>query len=499
VITPVLLSLTLIALNWATKVILTRDATFLVILLFLTNIVLMAYFQAARPDHHGLMVFLFVLSVGLVLRLVLVPFKYSLCYTAGVIGALSVWVSVESMMPVCLSLGVLGLLWVMQGGDFLKKNLYFSISLFVFSEAVMLIERPLTGLKTIEFDCFSIVHVCLLALVAVFWTTGSILNNRSSLLMSRAGRGVYCVLGGGAIALSMWLLFPRVYGGPMVDVDPRIIPIWLAHINEVQSLIRSPKHICMAAQLIGAAVVSFAFLVYLLLKNTEKAKRNGWLYIAILAVAFVSIALYQVRWAVYANTILSIVMAELLCRILQWRKDRGNKLVLAVRNGFVTLVFAFGFLYLGMVIKTLVRNDQLKESTKKVSLIPMCRYLSEQGPEGGQPLRIVTHMSYAGEILYRTPHEVLGSNYHRNGPGIMDSYNIMMAQTDDQALEIIRQRGLDIVLICPNAMEDIFRPRDENTSTFYQRLQEKPPPKGLKRVHLPEDLSDDFLLFEIDL
>ena len=111
-----------------------------------------------------------------------------MCFAAGVIGAISLWVSIESMVSIGLSLSILGLLWVIHNGDFLKKNLYFSVLLFIFSGVVMVLERPLDGLKTVELDCFSVVYGCLLALIALFWIAVSILNDRTYVLRSRTGR-----------------------------------------------------------------------------------------------------------------------------------------------------------------------------------------------------------------------------------------------------------------------------------------------------------------------
>ena len=493
VITPILLALTLIALNWATRVILSKDGTFLVILLFLSQTVLLSYFQPARPDHHGLLVLLFVLLIGLVLRLSIKPFKPSVCCAAGAVAALSVWVSVESIVPVCLSLGVLALLWVFQKGDFLKKSRHFTLSLFAFSGIALLLERPFSDMKTIEFDRLSIVYVCLLGLIALFWVVASSISRQTPLLRPRPGRIVYGVVGGAFIALVMGLVFPAFYKGPMADVDPRIIPIWLSKINEIQSLISSAEFLSTSLQVIGSAVVSFLFLLCLLRRSEKQAHRNGWIYLSVSAAAFVLIAILQVRWAVYAQTILSIILAELLYRVLQWRRDQGNKLIRALRNGLVTLVFAFGFLYTGILVKTFVKGDQPHKKSREVSLIPMCEYLSERD----RPLRILTHLNYAGEILYRTPHEVLGSNYHRNGPGIMDSYAIMTAQTDARAFELIRQRRLDIILIRPDSKEKFYNAAPDGDSTFYRRLQADSFPDGLRKVQLPKNLATDFIMFEV--
>ena len=80
VLSPILLVLALISLNWATRIILSKDGTFLVILLFLCQAMVPAYFDAGRPDHHSLLILLNILYVGIVLRMVVRPFKNYLCY-----------------------------------------------------------------------------------------------------------------------------------------------------------------------------------------------------------------------------------------------------------------------------------------------------------------------------------------------------------------------------------------------------------------------------------
>jgi hypothetical protein len=497
-ISPLLMVLTLIALNWGTRAFLSRDGTFLVILLFLSQTVLLSYFLPGRPDHHSLMILLFVLLSGLVLRLAAKAFSVSVCGMAGAIGAMYIWVSVEAMVPIGLSLGVMGLFWVMQSADFLRKNLYYSVSLFLFTCVALLLERPPSDLLTVEFDRLSIVYCCIFGLIVFFWAGAWFFNSKTSLLQRWTGRLCLSVIGVVAIVFVTWLLFAKIIASPMADVDPRIIPIWFSKINEIQPLISSPEILSISVQVIGSAIVSFLFLLYLFLGSEEKGNRNGWIYMAVSAAGFILIALYQLRWAVYAQVLLSIVMAELLGRILQWRKDRGNKLLRAVRNGLATLFFAVGFLYVGIGAENFILRDEPAESRHEVSLIPMCEYLSEQKSGQAWPLRILTHLNYAGEILYRTPHEVLGSNYHRNGAGIMDSYLIMTAQKDDQALNLIRQRRLDTILICPQSKEKYFNADTQGPSTFYQRLCEGQTPPWLKKIELPKNLSEDFSMFETD-
>ena len=64
IISPVLLIGAIIALQWAVRPILKGEGPFLAGLLLVFQMVIFAYFQPGRPDHHSFIVFLFVLSIG---------------------------------------------------------------------------------------------------------------------------------------------------------------------------------------------------------------------------------------------------------------------------------------------------------------------------------------------------------------------------------------------------------------------------------------------------
>ena len=133
VISPVLLIGVLLALRWTARPLLGEDGASIIGVLLMVQIGVLEYLRAGRPDHHGLLLALFVLLLGLMLRLVERPFTVGLCAAAGAVSALSMWVSVESLVMVAVILGVLGGLWVRQGGDSAKKAFCYSANLFLFT------------------------------------------------------------------------------------------------------------------------------------------------------------------------------------------------------------------------------------------------------------------------------------------------------------------------------------------------------------------------------
>jgi len=501
IISPLLLIATLIALQWSTRSILSlsKDGPFLACLLFVSQLITLSYCQAGRPDHHSLLIFVFVLSVGFTFRMILRPFSARLCYIAGAISALSMWVSVESMVPVGLTIGVLGLLWLLEGGDFLDKSLHYTLALFAVTGLSLVLERAWHSLLADEYDRLSIVYLSVFGFITALWITIYVLNRHTKLFRRRANRFSSILVGVAMLALAILVSFPKFYKSPFADIDPRIIPIWLSKIAEMQPLLSKSGSLAIAAQLIGPAIVCFPFLVYLLFRKTHNESRKGWIYISISLVVFILISLYQIRWLFYTQVLLSIPMARLMVLLRQ----RGPKagFLRTLRNVFISLIFSAGPLCLGLFAERFVKRGDSAKSHQEVSLIQICDYLAQAEEWGGQDLLILTHVDFGAEILYRTEHKVLSTPHatgtpSRNGQGIWDTYEIMTADTDAEALELIQKRKIDLILLCPKSTESAFYSKPEHEATFYKRLLDDTIPNWLRKVELSSNLSSSFLLFE---
>jgi hypothetical protein len=104
-------------------------------------------------------------------------------------------------------------------------------------------------------------------------------------------------------------------------------------------------------------------------------------------------------------------------------------------------------------------------------------------------VRILTDTNLGPEIFYRTRHETIGSPYHRNWGGILDTYDIMTAGTDDAAHKLINNRGIELILLCLNSPEFGDYSKPAGKTEFYQRLFCNECPNWLKAVELPTELS----------
>ena len=496
IISPLLLALTLIILNWSTRAVLSKDGPFLIGCVFVFQPILLSYFQAGRPDHHSLLILFFILSIGLVFRIILKPFNASLCYIAGALTALSVWISIESTLLVATIIVTLALFWILENTDFSRKGLHYSLALFITTGFNMILERPLNDLATCEFDRLSIVHFTIFGLTALFWIVVRVLNRRTKLFKPRKNRLSFSLLAAATAALTIWLLFPKFYYGPFADVDPRIFPLWFSKISEVQPLLSKSVPFALSLPPIGMAIVCFPFLLYLLLWDNNIANKKCWLYILLSLIPFGIISLYQLRWSAYTAALLSIPMTEIICRLLMRQNSQSSVLWRALKRTFIILIFATGFTAAGILADKAIETEKPAADTEKISLIPLCRYLNQAQSWQKRNLRILTDPDFGAEILYRTRHEVVGTA-NRYGPGILDTYDAMTADTDEKALRILQKRKIDLILLCPQSTEATFYSKPSQASTFYQRLRQDTLPPWLNKVQLPDELSPSFLLFEL--
>ena len=496
-ISPVLLITTLIALQWSTSPVLSssKDGPFLACFVFVFQIATLSCYQSGRPDHHSLLILVFILSIGFTLRMITRSCSTRFCYMAGTISGFAVWVSVESMLATSIIMGMLGLLWLLEDGDFLDKSLHYTIALFISAGLGLVLERAWISLFAEEYDRLSIVHISIFGFITILWITLFVLNRYTLFFRKRANRFSSILVGLAMLALAMLVSFPKFYKGPFADIDPRIIPIMLDTISELQPLISKSSSLVMPVQFLSSAVICFPFLFYLLLWERHDESWKGWIFVLLSSVAFILISLNQVRWSIYAHILMTVPMAQLIVFLRQRGPQDG--LLRTLKNVLILVIFTVGLLSLSVFAdKVIAKKGDSERSHQEVSLIQICEYLAHGEEWNGRNLLILTHVDFGAEILYRTEHKVLSTIHHRAGQGIWDTYEIMTADTDEKAFEIIQKRNIDLILLCPKSTESIFYSKPEQKSTFYKRLLDDTIPNWLRKVELPSDLSSSFLLFE---
>jgi hypothetical protein len=495
ILSPALLAATLLGLIWSSRPLLSKSGPFLAALLIPGSLAVLSYYCPGRPDHHGLLLLLFVLFGGFVLRQIEQPLSIATCLGGGAIGAMSLWLSVEAEVMIGVSVLVLALLWVIRDGDFLAKNLDFHLSLFALTCVALVLERPWSNWFAAEFDRISIVHCCLLGLIALSWGMLSLLDRRLDLLRRRAGRLVALVLAAAASAGIIWSLFPGFYRGPLANVDPRALSLWLRHNAELQPLLSRGD--VSAVPVIGALVLCVPFLVAWTVRRDRRAM---WAYVSALLLAFVLLSFREKRWTAYAQTVLVLPIAQLVVHARTWMDTRFRGGVKTLLKSLVapTCFVLLAFSGVPGTAPASQRGTDTAGGQEDISLVGICEHLENSALWRNQCRRIVTHIYWGSEILYRTRHAVVGTGYHRDANGILDTYAILTAEKDEDAFHLIQARGIDTILLLrrPDSVEGRYY-TDADASTFYRRLCDGHLPNWCREVPLPGPLAGSFRLFEI--
>jgi len=399
------------------------------------------------------------------------------------------------MVPVGISLAALGLVWLWEDGDFLDKSLHYGVALFAATGVNLVIERGWHGLFAYEYDRLSIVHFSVFGFITAILIAISVLDRRTQVFRRRTNRFLSAPPAMAMLALAMFICFPKFYRGPFADIDPRLAQLWLSKVNEMQPLLSEAAPRGLLVQLVAAMIICLPFFMYLLFRDRQAKEVRGWMYVLLATAVFGAMAVFlYCRWAYYAQTAVVIPMAGLMNRILAWRQDQMSKLLRVAKNVLITLVFTVGLLFLSVAAE-IATGGQIGPRDE-IAMIPLCEYLNKANTSPARTLRILIHVDLGAEVLYRTQHEVIGTVVTIRGRGLLDTYDILTADTDEKALELIRKRGIDTIVLCRTPAERAFYSKPEQASTFYQRLREGPVPHWLRKVELPPDLSS-FLLFEV--
>jgi hypothetical protein len=497
---PFLQILTLVALAWGVSPILARPGLSYLPYIFLSQFYLFVMFQAGRPDHHCLLLFLFTMSFGYTLRLLLFPYAARWACPAGMVSALAVWVSVESLVPLAVNLIVLGLMWVVRREDFSAKNLAFCLTLAVALGLALMLERPRQELLVVEFDRLSVFHVFLGGSLALVCLALRLADNLTSLGRQTLTRLAMAMGSGALLLLGVWSSFPKFFQGPFADVDPRIIPVWLDKVGELKPLFIPQVGLTGLALVLFIPAAAGIFGALALAVWDRRRGNRPWLYVLFSLLVFAFLAQHQRRWITYAEILFTIVASELLCRAFNRLDLRLSSPFRPLARFFLAALLCLGLWNLDLFVKPLVAQTSEPQLPLNIPLNGLCRFLNNRygsGNSTGKPRRILTHIHSGPEILYRTPCEVIGTPYHRNAAGILFTYEVMTALTDEAAYALVKKRNINLIILCISSNEAEIFTRADGQSTLYQRLRQGQVPAWLKGLPLPPELASSFRIFEV--
>ncbi len=497
VVSPFLHLLTVAVLWWGTRFVIPAWGFVLTAILLYLQPAVRAYFLIGRPDHHSLQILLFAVAVAGLLRLFHEPGRRLLPPLLGIAGGLGIWVSVEGLLGVFVVLASVGILWLMEGERHLRVIADYLAAAALTVTVALFLDRPPAELTAVEYDRISVAHWALFAAMAVPWIVfaGIPVAGRAGIV----GRTAMCVAGAAVPAVVMAVLFPKFFGGPFVDVDPRMVPLWLEGISEVEPLVGGDlRSLGKLVFHLGPLAVTVPFAIHLLRRGEEARRHGAVLFLVALAVV-VPMALYQVRWAVYVQTVAVVPWTMALAAVLawegRWRFGPGRAVPLRVP---AFLVMLLAHLFIGGALFEAGGGEPPadKKLAKTCEWARIADTLVRLADERGRPSTIVTFVHQGPEVAWRTGQGVVGSPYQRNVDGVVDTHAVLGATDMEAAHAAARRRGVDVIAVCAGVKEAGRYFRD-GRETLMARLVDGLPPPWLRPVEAPATGERPFIVMEV--
>jgi hypothetical protein len=500
VVSPLLQLATGLLLIWALRPVIRPEVWFLpAIALFLQPCAL-AYSILGRADHHSLLLLVFVVVGGLMLRALRDPLDSRPALLAGIAAGFGIWLSVEFLLVVGLCLAAFGLPWLFGERERAAQGTWFSLGLSGIILLALFVERPLDRFLEPSYDSVSVVQYFLAVAVLLFWRGIETFENRRNRASRFFGRAMLGTLGCGAMLLLLGSAFPLFFAGPMAGVDPRILPIWLDRVQEMRPLIPQDRHTLGTFLFyLGGVALIMPFFLKILAEARTSGRFFTYLFIALACLLLSAAAVRNMRFSGYAEIAFVFAFAVVLDRFLRWTGRIGNDLLRGLlRGGFVGLMLLGPILVGGtLMTKDAVARDPAGQPLAGCKVREMAAYLESDLRWQAAPQTILAFMDIGPELLYRTRHRVIGTPYHRNGDGIYDGYRILATNDDAVAQSLIRQRGIDLVLLCQTPAERGFYAAPHGEENLYTRLNSGTPPDWLAPVALPEPLQSQAQLYRV--
>jgi hypothetical protein len=489
---------------------------------------LIGYGTVGRADHHMLIFLLAALALGAWIRALLEPAHRRWGLAAGMLSALGVWVSPETLLPLLLIFASGGLAWMLRGPRMAGQNLALCGGLLLGLAAALVLERPPSEWLQQEFDRISIAHLTMALLATSFWGVagrwaGRLPGGSPQVTHARdggvpdaaagnspvvatpgwAGRLLGGLIGTMLAVAVLAFVHPRFFLGPWEGVDPEIIRIWLSGVQELQPLFPSAD-----LSGVGRFFVYFGPVLFLLPlavlalvqeRSTELKPVRAYLLVSLLV--YVPMAAYQARFAGYMGLVLAVLLLELIARLL----GRADAVVSPLRRSVLRVAIILGVLLSPLIMGEATRgvvsaagvaaaSDDDDERAAQCRLDGVTGILSDPDGLGARPRTIAAFIDFGPELLYRTPHRILAGPYHRNADGIVAAHGLLTS-TDPMTWDsIAAARQIDLVLLCPPRDGLYFGRTGEGS--LYARLLRGTPPAPVREVVLPDGVPEGFRLFE---
>lgn len=433
-----------------------------------------AEFTPGRVDHHNVVIILTLTMVWLAVETIRRP---RLAIAGGLLAATALAVATEALPVIAAAIVVAGLGWVFDPArGAAMRN--FGLSFAAGSALHLAIYRPPTRWLEAACDVLSPVYVAMALGVAAAFTVATLLPT------PRRPWQRLVVLGGLGLAAmaTVAVIYPQCLHGPYGAMDPWLQANWLAIIAEAKPWAVSVIDLPAYTLAVGVPVLIAVLVVGWRLWKVPEG-RAEWAVLLVFLLSAAAIMLLQVRGARLA--IMPAMPAAAWLIVAARQRYLRQPRVLSVL-GLLASWLAFAGIVISLSVATIVtmvpgRAQQVAvaRASKQPCLLPGAfTDLAALPPE-----RVISPIDLGSHLLLYTPHEVVSAPYHRNEQGVRDTFRFF-SDPIDQVRDMLDQRGVTLVVICP-AMAEVRGMRTRAPHSFASLYADNTLPDWLEDVSLP--------------
>ena len=181
-------------------------------------------------------------------------------------------------------------------------------------------------------------HLLLAAILFAFWCLVQVLESRFGRPKTWPERCLLVVVFAVPALGLLYRLYPSLFSGPMADVDPAIVPIWLDRVIEMKDIMpNSQESLGEFIFYLGQGLIALPYLLWKLWREREDPAWNAWLGLAVTIAFFWPVATMHVRFSSFAEVLFIIVLAEFIDRALQATEAYRNMVVRALSKSAADL------------------------------------------------------------------------------------------------------------------------------------------------------------------
>lgn len=404
-------------------------------------IVVSEKFNPGSLDHHNIQMLLVVMSLSALMQF---DDHLSGGIIAGVGLALSLTIGLETMPIVAAMSLAIGIIWAWKGLATRFQTVGYAAAFVVTLVAVYLGTSPDFTQTNFRCDTFGFD----LMSIGVFGASGLLvlsLISRDLSLITRVG----AVIGlGVAVIAFAKLTSPACLQNPLNQLYPAVATEWLGRITEAKSLMASVKSD--GAGNFGLLFVPVIASLYAIILGRNPVKRTQSLILICAIMATYALTFYQLRGLFFMLILSAIPISAMIGRLYVRYKTTGSSLagVLVIGAMLVSVPDLWSLAYINWPTETATSNNTT--TVANVGAYDHCILPETLSPLAQIPTGLIASSTDMGAaLLLHTPHGVLSSNFHRNQDGIQAGIDLAKADMT-QAVEILRNAGVDYVVLCKN-------------------------------------------------